>query len=311
MAKGRLLNQNVCISGRMDALRDDTTRLFATWTIPWLDKNGVFHATPQIVRAHIFPLKDDMTAAHVAAMLGDMERAGLIVRFESGGRMWQAWPGFAHNQPNLRGERERTEYPAPPSTLTVARENPAVDGQLPDVRGEKPAELNLTKHNLTERGGAPPAADADEEAPDPGPIPFSDPPPDPFTKAARDAGIGSQPSPRSKAAKQIAAAKFDLGTLEDAPAIKVHRDVCGYTPMTGQVANRIISEVDGTAETAWRTELRFWMGKGYRPDNYDGQLRYHATEAKRAQARTPTTPAGKTVSDDVYAAIRAKIEATI
>lgn len=139
MAKGRMLNRDVSISAKFDALKDDTARLFATWTIPWLDKNGVFHATPQIVRAHVTPLRDDLTAAKVASILDDMERSGLMWRFESGGRRWQVWPGFAHNQPNLRGERERTDYPPPPT----ARENPATAGQLPDVDGQKTSEVQV------------------------------------------------------------------------------------------------------------------------------------------------------------------------
>lgn len=141
--KGRMLNREVCISAKLDALKDDTTRLFATWTIPHLDKRGVFHATPQIARAHVFPLKDGLTVKHVAEMLDDMERVGIIRRFESGGRVWQVWPGFAHNQPNLRGERERTDYPDPMALSDVARENPATAGQLPDVRGEKLAEVQV------------------------------------------------------------------------------------------------------------------------------------------------------------------------
>lgn len=64
MAKGRMLNREVCISAKFDALSSDRARMFATWTIPWLDKNGVFHATPQIVRAHVTPLREDITAAN-------------------------------------------------------------------------------------------------------------------------------------------------------------------------------------------------------------------------------------------------------
>lgn len=139
MAKGRMLNRDVSISAKFDALKDDTARMFATWTIPWLDKNGVFHAAPQIVRAHVTPLRDDLTAAKVSAILDDMERVGLMRRFESAGRRWQVWPGFAHNQPNLRGERERTDYPPPPT----ARENPATASQLPDINGQKTIEVQV------------------------------------------------------------------------------------------------------------------------------------------------------------------------
>lgn len=120
-------------------------------------------------------------------------------------------------------------------------------------------------------------------ATDTGPIPFSDP--DPFTKAARRAGIGNQPSRRSISARQKAAEKFDLGELENAPAIKVHRDVCGYVPMTPEQARQIVAGVNGDAETTWRANLNFWMAQGYRADNITGQTERHATEGRRITAR--------------------------
>lgn len=129
------------------------------------------------------------------------------------------------------------------------------------------------------------------EATDTGPIPFSEP--DPFTRAARRAGIGSQPSKRVAVAKQKAAQKFDLGELENAPAVKVHREVCGYVPMTAEQARQIAAGVNGDAETTWRANLNFWMAQGYRADNIDGQTQRHETEKRRitARANQPAAPA--------------------
>ncbi len=127
-----------------------------------------------------------------------------------------------------------------------------------------------------------PQVDAGDET-DIGPIPFSDP--DPFTKAARMAGIGSQPSRRSKVAKERAAEKFDLGDLENAPAIKVHRDVCGIRPLTREQAEQIVASVNGDAETIWRDNLTFWMAKEYHADSIDRQLDRLATERKRIKAK--------------------------
>lgn len=124
-----------------------------------------------------------------------------------------------------------------------------------------------------------------------GPIPFSEP--DSFTRKARAAGIGSQPSNRVAVAKQKAAAQFDLGELEHAPAIKVHRDVCGYVPMTPEQARDICGAVNGDAETTWRANLNFWMAQGYRANNIDGQTERHATEKRRASARATQPAAAK------------------
>lgn len=283
MAKGRMLNREVSLSVKFDALPNDTARLIATWIIPHLDKNGVFHANPQVVKSLILPLRQDITAAAVGRVLEDMERVGLIVRFESTGRVWQAWPGFDHNQPYLRKDKEKTDFPPPPACVpTNSDKIPTLSRQIPTVDGEKQVQIEVEeerKGKEVEGADAPPAV-----------IPFSDP--DPMTRAARAAGIGSQPSPRSAAAKKAAAAQFDIGVLEDAPAIKVHRDVCGYVPMTPEQAREIVAGVNGDAETGWRDNLTFWMAKGYRADNLDGQTKRHLEQGKRSEARAkqPAAP---------------------
>lgn len=303
MAKGRMLNRNVSLSMKFGALVNDTTRLLATWTIPHLDKRGVFHGDPQIVRSLIFPLRQDLNTHEVAAMLDDIERVGLIRRFTQGGRMWQVWPGFADNQKGLHAEREGTDFPPPPDDFGRSPETsgktPAVAGFSPATAGQSGPEVQVQvqreREVQQESAGAPAATT------DPGPIPFSDP--DPFTAAARRAGIGSQPSPRSATAKKAAAAQFDIGVLEDAPAIKVHRDVCGYVPMTPDQAREICGAVNGDAETGWRDNLTFWMAQGYRADNIDGQTRRHLEQGKRteARARQPVAvPAGRQLVRGMY-----------
>lgn len=293
MAKGRMLNRNVSLSMKFGALVNDTTRLLATWTIPHLDKRGVFHGDPQIVRSLIFPLRQDLNTHEVAAMLDDIERVGLIRRFCAAGRMWQVWPGFADNQKGLHAEREGTDFPPPPDDFGRSPETsgktPATAGLTPATAGQSGPEVQVQVQR--EREVQQESADAPAATTEPGPIPFSDP--DPFTAAARRAGIGSQPSPRSAAAKKSAAAQFDIGVLEDAPAIKTHRDVCGYVPMTPEQARMICGAVNGVADAAWRDNLTYWMAQGYRPDNFDGQVQRLATESKRTQARAKQPAAPK------------------
>ena len=88
-----------------------------------------------------------------------------------------------------------------------------------------------------------------------------------------------------KSAKQRAAEKFDLGELENAPAIRVHRDVCGVRPLTREQAEQIVASVNGDAETMWRDNLTFWMAKEYHADSIDRQLDRLETERKRARAK--------------------------
>lgn len=144
MAKGRMLNRETSLSLKLNALVNDTTRLLATWTIPHLDKNGVFHADPQVVRSLVFPLRQDLNTHEVAAMLDDIERVGLIRRFTASGRTWQVWPGFEHNQPYLRRDKERTDFPTPPTNgPTDSDKIPTVSRQIPTADGEKQAQLEV------------------------------------------------------------------------------------------------------------------------------------------------------------------------
>lgn len=144
MAKGRMLNRETSLSLKLNALVNDTARLLATWTIPHLDKNGVFHADAQVVRSLVFPLRQDLNTQEVAAMLDDMERVGLIRRFCAAGRMWQVWPGFEHNQPYLRRDKEKTDFPPPPACVpTDSDKIPTVSRQIPTADGEKQAQLEV------------------------------------------------------------------------------------------------------------------------------------------------------------------------
>lgn len=112
--------------------------------------------------------------------------------------------------------------------------------------------------------------------------------------AAKAAKMDNTPSVKvrkAEAKKAEARSQYDLGELEDAPAIRVHRQVCGEQLITIEQAKRIISQVNGTAETTWRDRLRFWMGKGWRADTIDKHILYNETENKREEARGPKSTA--------------------
>lgn len=276
--RGRMLNREVCISAKLDALKDDTTRLFATWTIPHLDKRGVFHATPHIVRAHVFPLKDDLSVKHVGAMLDDMERVGLIQRFEVDGRAWQVWPGFARNQPNLRGERERTDYPPPPVMPDVARENPATAGQLPDVRGENPAEPNRTEQNRS------------------------------TTEQNRTEGAPARPAHPSRKVAGFSV----VHTAHADERVSAYMDILGQKQITESNAEGIMRHVSVESIDAWRHVLTGWAIGGdrgpYNATNFAGLFeRYDAeVNSRRIKSMTPA-PAysnGKQTTDKLAEALR-------
>lgn len=285
MARGRMLNRDVSISPKLDALKDDTTRLLATWTIPHLDKNGVFHATPAIVRAHVFPLRD-ISAQAVAEMLDDMERVGLIRRFTAAGRTWQAWPGFLDNQRGFHAERERTDFPPPPAVAGVLPEAagvlPATDQQLLESAGKSGPEVQVQIQQQT----TPP-----ETGPEPAPAPFPEKDVDPFTEAARRAGLGNTPSYRSKTAKAAAKKReedrFDLNGLSEHPAIVAYFKTFQGIPLPRNLAEMIASAVGDV--NPWDATCREWAkgnpvtGKTWNPLAIDKMLILYA--AKCAQVR--------------------------
>lgn len=147
MARGRLINQSICASLKFHNLPDDTCRLFASWTIAHLDKNGVFYGNAQMVKSTIFPRRTDITVEQIESYLQAMEQLGLIIRFVADGDEWQWWPGFLDNQPNLRREREKTGYPLPPQCRQDTGPPPE-KGRQDD--GHTPAEEKLSKDNSRE-----------------------------------------------------------------------------------------------------------------------------------------------------------------
>lgn len=122
----------------------------ATWMIAHLDCRGVFYADPAVVRSMVLPMRPELSIDQVQVYLDAMCRAGLIEIFKAGGRTWQHWIGFDHNQVGLRVDRESTDFPAPPGAPApddagkLPEESRQVAGKLPeDCRsesGKHPAE---------------------------------------------------------------------------------------------------------------------------------------------------------------------------
>lgn len=157
------------------------------------------------------------------------------------------------------------------------------------------------------------------EAADPGPIPFSDPPPDPFTKAARDAGLGNTTSYRSRKAKDEAKkredAKYDIGDLEDYPSIVIYLAVFQGILLPRDLAQKIVDAVG--EPTPWEETCKEWAkgnpttGKTWNPLSIDKMLILYQAKCAQGRAKQNGHKVGPAVSDDVYASIKAKIEATL
>lgn len=157
MARGRMVNKTITVSLKINQLSSDTCRLMATWIISHLDKHGVYHGHPGVVRSYMFPRRTDVTVEDVDGYLDEMEAVGLIVRFTARGDQWLWWPGFARNQVGLRADRETTVFPPPPAPDVPASDGDG-DAQVPSKGGreedgaEAPAQPAAAE---TEEPGAP------------------------------------------------------------------------------------------------------------------------------------------------------------
>ena len=137
MASGRMLQRKISKSHDVIALMERTgaelgfehgpfAALLFTWCIAHQDVEGRMHGDPRLVKADVFPLIDQITAAHVAVYLQHMADLGMVKWYEANGRKWLAFPAFKDSQPGLRKDRE------PPSTIPEPKDGVAViDGRMP------------------------------------------------------------------------------------------------------------------------------------------------------------------------------------
>lgn len=116
MARGRMLNHKITENELVAGLSNDTSRLGFTWLISFCDVEGRVHGNPALVRAKLFPLRDDMTNDEMASYIREWAEAGLIEWYEDDtGRLWIQFPGFAKNQKGLDRRKEPASEIPPPT----------------------------------------------------------------------------------------------------------------------------------------------------------------------------------------------------
>lgn len=236
MARGRMLSKSISSSKKFHSLPDDTCRLLATWIIAHLDVHGVFSADPTLVKSLVFPRRDDVTSAQVAAYLDAMECVGLIRRFDASGDAWQVWPGFHENQVGLRVDRETTDFPMPLHLLQDDGINTELSRQ---VAGIKPAqdrqndclrELKLIKGNVIKGEGELKETDGADALPPPPPC---------------------------------------------VSAIDIFEQTAGVLPkkaLWGMITEAV-GDNQANLEL-WGKIIQAWLAQGWNPDNINGMLDY-------------------------------------
>lgn len=141
MARGRMVNNSICMDRRVADLSDDTCRLLFTWLVTWADREGRTYGDAAVVRSMVFPRHRNISVEQVDTYLAELHQAGLIVRYEIKDDLYIWFPGFEKNQSGLRKERESASIlpPPPAQTSNPVRSN---DGSTPEQSdGSNPDEI--------------------------------------------------------------------------------------------------------------------------------------------------------------------------
>lgn len=107
--------QSICTSERMASLANDTSRLFFLQLLTHCDSFGRTEGSPATLTALVWPLLG-RTPAQTEKVLVDLARAGLVRRYEAGGKRYlqvEQWERFGAKvgRPDRRGDGL---WPAPP-----------------------------------------------------------------------------------------------------------------------------------------------------------------------------------------------------
>lgn len=117
MARIRSVHPDLCASETMAQLPAEVERTFVRlWT--HCDDDGRAVDNAKLIKAALFPLHDDVTAETVDRHLDVLADAGLIVRYEAGGKRYLAvrsWYEFQKPQ-----KKRASTLPAPSDTPPVA-----------------------------------------------------------------------------------------------------------------------------------------------------------------------------------------------
>lgn len=98
MADGRMLKRAVSQSRRLSNLKNDSHRLLYTWLIPFLDVEGRYFASPDVIKGSIVPRLKHFNEKNIQEALGDMADNELILLYQYDGEQYLQLRKFNDHQ---------------------------------------------------------------------------------------------------------------------------------------------------------------------------------------------------------------------
>lgn len=157
MARGRFISKKIITDREVNALSDDTCRLAWTWLITIADAEGRTVGEPDLLKALLFPRRNDITADRMEKYIMEWANAGFILWYYGADNdRYIQLVSFEKHQVGLRKEKEgKSEIPTPEEVrnwygvtpekvgLSISRiENKEVKGECEvEVEGESDDDL--------------------------------------------------------------------------------------------------------------------------------------------------------------------------
>lgn len=138
MPRIRSIKPESCLSETLARLSERACLLFA-YLPCFCDDEGRMRYSGALVKAQLFPLRDEIGAAECEEAVAELEAQGLVVTYEAGGKRYLAVTGFAeHQRPQKPKPSCCPPPPAPDSgtrTVAVPDAGGSGAGAVPDGDG--------------------------------------------------------------------------------------------------------------------------------------------------------------------------------
>lgn len=125
----RIIKESICTSEKIAALSDFEFRLWIG-LITQADDAGRGDARPAIIKGHVFPLRDQVTAKAISTGLHALATVQLVSLYTVGGKPIYWLPGWSEHQ---RIRDCKPKYPAPEEADGISPQSAATCGNSPQT----------------------------------------------------------------------------------------------------------------------------------------------------------------------------------